>query len=1011
MIGQTVSHYQIMEKLGEGGMGIVYVALDTHLGRRVAIKFLTASSEPQYRARFLREARAVSLLSHPNIATVHDYGETTEGQPFIVMELVKGETLSTLLDRSGLSLARAVQIVEAVGEALGEAHQHGIIHRDIKPSNVVVTGRGQVKVLDFGLVKQLNPDAESGFDAEARKLLGTSTRSDVVVGTPLYLSPEQATSGTVDGRSDLFALGALLYECITGQSAFFGSSVIEIGAQVIHVDPPAPSTINPHVPPELDRVTMKALAKKPEQRYQTATEMVADLQAMRDSLGPENRRTTRISHPSVTTHPSALMTLSDTFRRPRFSLGVFVVALLAIGLAFWAVPRWWFHRAYKPSATAEKWYNEGTEALRNAAYYQAGKALEQAIGADPNFALAHARFAEALLEQDYADRARTELLRANQLVPDRSALSKIDALYFDALNAIGTQDFAGAIEAYRQLVNQSPELSQAHLDLGRAYEKNEQIDEAIKSYVQATERDPRYATAYLRAGILYQRKQDTATASQAYEKADALFQATGNIEGRTEVLLRRGNLLRVLNKFAEARTQLQQAYDLAEANKSELQKINALIALGRVAYGEGATDQAEAYQKQAIELAQQNGLETPTVRSLITLGNTLGAQGRYDESEKNYNLALDIARRNKSSYLEALSLLNLGTLRIQQLRTDEGLQLAEKALAVFQPGNYRSDISTCLQAISRGRRRKGDYDGAHQALAQRLQLAEHAGNQRQIASCYADMAMVLFEQERYPEALKRYQDSYEIYKYLNDRLNLAYNLMNRGNVLWRLGDYARAETVLAQALEMASRPEGKYPAVLVEVELINAQIALSRQQFGEARSKSQKALNDSKGSQYEGVPIQARYTLGLAQTFSGSRVEGQRLCNEAVTMARQAGDAALLSRALLALAEAQLRNGATGDALASATQAEEKFAAAGQLESEWRALVLAARASLALNDEASAKKDLARASNLLTKLQQEWGQQAFDPYLTRPDIQLPHKQLGGAISADLRTSTRSPRRT
>src|SRR5687768_15048322 len=203
MIGQTVSHYQIVDKLGEGGMGVVYVAVDTHLGRRVAIKFLTAATEQQYRARFLREARAVSLLNHPNIATVHDYGETCDGQPFIVMELVKGDTLSDLLGRSVLSLSRAVEVVEAVAAALGEAHEQGIIHRDVKPSNVVVTDRGQVKVLDFGLVKHLNEEPETEGGGSARRQLGTQTRSDVVVGTPLYLSPEQATSGIVDGRSDL----------------------------------------------------------------------------------------------------------------------------------------------------------------------------------------------------------------------------------------------------------------------------------------------------------------------------------------------------------------------------------------------------------------------------------------------------------------------------------------------------------------------------------------------------------------------------------------------------------------------------------------------------------------------------------------------------------------------------------------------------------------------------------------------------------------------------------------
>src|SRR4051812_7146137 len=281
MIGQTVSHYRILGKLGEGGMGVVYLAEDTHLGRQVAIKFLGASTSDahHFKARFLREARAASRLSHPHIATVYDYGETDEGFPFIIMELIKGKPLSDLLHEDELTLSRALEIIEDVADALGEAHRHGIVHRDIKPSNVFITERGTVKVLDFGLAKQLHED-HSQADPDARTLLATHTRSDIVVGTPLYLSPEQATSAPVDGRSDLFALGALLYECIAGRPAFSGASVIEIGAQVIHVDPPAPSTINEQVPLELDRITMKALAKKPGERYQTAQEMIEDLRGM-----------------------------------------------------------------------------------------------------------------------------------------------------------------------------------------------------------------------------------------------------------------------------------------------------------------------------------------------------------------------------------------------------------------------------------------------------------------------------------------------------------------------------------------------------------------------------------------------------------------------------------------------------------------------------------------------------------------------------------------------------------
>src|SRR5262249_55797850 len=206
---------------------------------------------------------------------------TPDGRPYIVMELVKGKNVSDLLRDGGLTLAESVEIVAAIAEGLSEAHHHGIVHRDIKPSNVIVTDRGNVKVLDFGLVKQLGEAHSSTGDSQAQTLYATRTRSDVIVGTPLYLSPEQASGRAVDGRSDLFSLGALLYECITGQSAFSGSSVLEIGAQVIHVNPMPPSQINPQVPAELDRITLKALEKKVEDRYQSAAELLTDLHAIK----------------------------------------------------------------------------------------------------------------------------------------------------------------------------------------------------------------------------------------------------------------------------------------------------------------------------------------------------------------------------------------------------------------------------------------------------------------------------------------------------------------------------------------------------------------------------------------------------------------------------------------------------------------------------------------------------------------------------------------------------------
>src|SRR5437660_10571863 len=191
-------------------MGVGYLEVDTFLRRRVAIKTIHSrpgADDRHFRARFLREARAVSALSHPHIATIYDYGETEDGEPYIVMELIKGATLGELMLTEKLNISRAIEIIKQVGEALAEAHRQGIIHRDIKPTNVAINERGHVKVLDFGLAKQVALSSEADGDPEQPTLMVSHTREGVIVGTPLYLSPEQALGNQIDARSDLFSLG------------------------------------------------------------------------------------------------------------------------------------------------------------------------------------------------------------------------------------------------------------------------------------------------------------------------------------------------------------------------------------------------------------------------------------------------------------------------------------------------------------------------------------------------------------------------------------------------------------------------------------------------------------------------------------------------------------------------------------------------------------------------------------------------------------------------------------
>ena len=1002
MIGQTVSHYRIVEKLGEGGMGVVYAAEDLSLGRRVAIKFLSAASVGHgYRARFLREARSISQLSHPNIAALYDYGETEDEQPYIVMELVNGRELSELLLEGPLKVSRAIEIIESVAEALSEAHALGIVHRDIKPSNVFINERGQVKVLDFGLAKQLGESKTDHSDPEARTLLATHTRSDAVLGTPLYMSPEQAVAAPADPRSDLFALGALLYECLTGKPAFSGVNVIEIVAKVIHVDPPPPSTLNKGIPPELDRVTLRALTKDIGKRYQSADEMLADLRAVREALlgggghlTDPPRRDPKTLADSRALPASAFRTASAPRRRLHPYALIFVAAAVAVGLTLFLASRRRSVAPHVPSAEARGWYDRGTIALRDGAYYQASKMLGRAVSLDDNFALAHARLAEAYAEMEYTSKAKDEMLRVAALVPDRSALAPLDALYLDGVNALVVRDFESAVKAYAEIARQKPKDAAALVDLGRAYEKNDDTANAIKSYVEATQLAPFDATAYLRVAALYSRKQDVASANAALDKAESIFQDSGNQEGRAEVLYRRGVVLRDSGKLSDARAQLEKALEIAKTNGNEAQRVNILLELSRLSYIEGAPARERQYAQEAIAFAEAHGVEALLMRGLNELGVALQSGGDYDGAAEQFQKALDLARRSNVPYLEARSLINLAGLRIEQLRTDEGLQYAEQALAIFQQGHYRKDISSSLTYIGRARRRKGDYAGALHVIGQKLQLARDASDQRQVAFSLGEIGTVLYEQESYAESLSRYDESYAIYKSLGIRINLAYNLLQRGNLLWRLGRYDESRAAISQAFEIASQPDARIKPLLADVQLREAQSALSRRRFPEAKAKARAAL-DASGREYEVTAIEAKFTLGLAQALSGAAAEGQKLCAEAAEQAKLSGDTALFSKALLALAEAELENKDAAAALNHARQAQERFASASQSESGWRAWLIIARAGRELRDEDSARAALARAGEILSGLEQKWGAEAVTSYTGRPDIQFYREQLGG----------------
>lgn len=780
MTGDMVLHYRIGERLGAGGMGEVYRAEDTKLGRDVALKFLPASYQydPDRRERFFREARAASALRSPYTAAIYDIGEH-EGSSFIVMEFVEGETLLSKIGKGPIAISNAIDIAMQVADALDEAHSIGIVHRDIKSANLMITERGLVKVLDFGLAKVTGSLlASEGRDSDQTEKLGQETVTGVVLGTVSYMSPEQALGQQVDHRSDIFSLGVVAYEMLTGQLPFTGESTTSVIDRIVHHEPQALARFNYSVPNEFERIVRKTLEKDPAFRYQSAREMYIDLRNLQRGLDSTNR-TGSVSSYATEQAPTAL--LSETKQLADVTAMTAklenAVAVMTFSNITGEPADDWIGSGIAETVTSDLKKIRGISVIGRERTFEALKDLstgaledfDESIAIDIGRRLAaswilgggYQRIGEMIrITARVIDVTTGEVIRTVKIDGNIKEIFDLqDKIVYElskGLNLeLGTAEITDIEADETQSVEAYESFSRGMINLRTS--SRDSLDRAIHYFEKAAELDPNYAGAWAALSAAYDLKGGFLSIPELSQKAvgfaekaiklnPELSHAHQFLGGAYSTLGRYDEAIAAMNEAvrlepdnAGAHGSLARAYWLGkgmiEEAIVELERAVSINPQAGYSYLQlvflhtmiGNYSRAEAAAKHAIELQEKyiSGKEGLQVVGAHTrLGYCYYRQGRYDEAIQEYELEAEFLKSSDHALRDrSLTELEqkLGAAYLRKGMTEEAEQHFKQAIKRFEQrlGKGSDDPFTkyymaCLYSL------KGDADRALKYLGESL---------------------------------------------------------------------------------------------------------------------------------------------------------------------------------------------------------------------------------------------------------------------------------------------------
>jgi serine/threonine protein kinase/tetratricopeptide (TPR) repeat protein len=780
MTGKTILHYTIGERLGGGGMGEVFRAEDIRLGRPVALKFLPASYQydPDRRERFFTEARAASALRSPYIAAIYDIGEY-EGSSFIVMEFVEGEMLSRALERGPLPVVDTIDIAMQIADALDEAHSHGIVHRDIKSSNLIITERGLVKVLDFGLAKVTGglvaPGRNSDSDPTTR--LGQETVTGLVLGTVSYMSPEQALGQAVDHRSDIFSLGVVAYEMLTGQLPFNGESSTEAIDRIVHQEPPAIARLNYGVPPELERIVRKTLEKNPAYRYQAVREMYIDLRNLQRDLDA-GKRTASVGQANTEHQPTVLLTekqsTQSTELAPRLENAVAVMTFANIT----GEPKdEWIGSGIAETVTSDLKKVRGLSVIGRERTFEVLKDLgtgqlsdfDETVAIDVGRRLAaswilgggYQRLGEMIrITARVIDVNTGEVVRTVKIDGDIKEIFVLqDKIVYElsqGLNLkLGTSEITEIEAEETQSVEAYESFSRGMINLRTG--SRDSLDRAIHYFEKAAELDPNYAGAWAALAAAYDLKGGFLSipelSTKAVEFAEKAVKLNPRLSHAHQFL---GGAYSTLGRYDEAIAEMNEAVRLEPNNAGAHGSLARAYWLGKGMVEEAIVElehavainpqagysylqlvflhtlignytRAEAAAKHAIELQEKyiSGKEGLQVVGAHTrLGYCYYRQGRYDEAIQEYERELEFLKASDHALRErsmteleqklGAAYLRKGMIEEAEPHFKNAIKRFEQRLGKGSDDPFTKYYIACLYAL------KGDADKALKYLGESL---------------------------------------------------------------------------------------------------------------------------------------------------------------------------------------------------------------------------------------------------------------------------------------------------